>query len=43
MEGRDVEILKKLAVELLCRQPATFADIINGEIPGAERPSDLHP
>ena len=28
MEGLDVETLKNLAVELVCRQQATFADIV---------------
>ena len=33
-------MLRRLALELLQRQPATFADLVNGEIPGGD---GLHP
>ena len=29
-----MDMLRRLAIELLCRQPATFADLVNGEIGG---------
>ena len=28
----EVDILRRLAFELLCRQPAVFADLVNGEM-----------
>ena len=32
MEGLNVDDLRRLALELLRRQPAAFADIVNGEL-----------
>ena len=32
----DVDALRRLALELLRRQPAAFADLVNGELPGLE-------
>ena len=33
----DVDALRRLALELLRRQPAAFADLVNGELPGLEQ------
>ena len=34
MDSPEVDMLRRLAIELLRRQPATFADLVNGEIGG---------
>ena len=34
MDSLEVDMLLQLAIELLRRQPATFADLVNGEIGG---------
>ena len=34
MDSLEVDMLRQLAIELLRRQPATFADLVNGEIGG---------
>ena len=33
MQELDLESLQRLAIELLRRQPAVFADLVNGELP----------
>ena len=39
VDGLGIEALRRLARELLRRQPAVFADIVNGEIVvGAQQP-----
>ena len=39
VDGLGIEALRRLARELLRRQPAVFADIVNGKIVvGAEQP-----
>lgn len=47
MENLDLDVLQRLALELLRRQPAVFADLVNGEMvqnvqpqPGAPPPAD---
>ena len=48
MDNLEVDVLRRLAVELLRRQPAVFADLVNGEMavhgqpqpdPGASPPT----
>ena len=34
MDSLEVDMLRRLAIELLRRQPASFADLVNGEIGG---------
>ena len=33
IQGLNLEALQVLALELLCRQPAVFADLVNGVLP----------
>ena len=35
VEAMDLNALRAFALELLWRQPAAFADLVNGELPGA--------
>ena len=34
----EIDALRRLAMELLRRQPAAFADVVNGELAGAHQP-----
>ena len=39
----DVDALRAFALELLRRQPAAFADLVNGELPGGNAPPQPDP
>ena len=39
----EIDVLRRLALELLHRQPATFADIVSGELPGGNGAPDPEP
>lgn len=39
----DVEALRRLALELLRRQPAVFADLLNGELPTIQGHDEPYP
>ena len=39
----DVDALRAFASELLWHQPAAFADLVNGELPGGNAPSQPDP
>ena len=41
VENLDVELLRRLAAELLRRQPAVFADLVNGELPALQNDQQL--
>ena len=41
VENLDVELLRRLAAELLRRQPAVFADLVNGELPALQNNQQL--
>ena len=43
MNGLDLDMLRRLAAELLRRQPAVFADLINGEMAVYREPEILQP
>ena len=43
VEAMEIDVLHRLALELLCRQPATFADIVSGELPGGNGAPDPDP
>ncbi|CAB4002190.1 Hypothetical predicted protein [Paramuricea clavata] len=43
VEGMEIDVLRRLALELLRRQPATFADIVSGELPGGNGAPDPDP
>ena len=43
VDNLDVEVLRRLAAELLRRQPAVFADLVNGELPDEPQPGVEHP
>ncbi|CAB3987772.1 Hypothetical predicted protein [Paramuricea clavata] len=38
VDNLDVEVLRRLAAELLRKQPAVFADLVNGELPDEPQP-----
>ena len=40
VEAMEIDVLRRLALELLHRQPATFADIVSGELPGGNGAPD---
>ena len=41
VDNLDVDLLRTLAAELLRRQPAVFADLINGELPSIQNDQQL--
>ena len=43
VDGLNVDQLRRLALELLRRQPAAYADLVNGEIPAGDDPPDPPP
>ena len=45
VDSFEVDMLRRLAMELLRRQPATYADLVNGEIGGvvARQPEQSQP
>ena len=43
VDNLDVDVLRRLAAELLRRQPAVFADLVNGELPDEPQPGVVHP
>ena len=40
VEAMEIDVLHRLALELLRRQPATFADIVSGELLGGNGAPD---
>ena len=40
VDNLDVNAVRRLAIELLRRQPAVFADVVNGEFPVSDRVED---
>ena len=43
VEAMEIDVLRRLALELLRRQAATFADIVSGELPGGNGAPDPDP
>ena len=43
VDGLEVQALRMLALELLRRQPAAFADVVNGEIAAGDWQPPTHP
>ena len=43
VDNLDAEVIRRLAAELLRRQPAVFADLVNGELPDEPQPGVEHP
>lgn len=43
VDNLDVDVLRRLAAELLRRQPAVFADLVNRELPDEPQPGVEHP
>ena len=43
VEAMEIDVLRRLALELLRRQPATFADIVSAELPGGNGAPDPDP
>ena len=41
VDNLDVDLLRTLAAELLRRQPAVFADLVNGELPAIQNDQQL--
>lgn len=39
----DIQALRQFALELLRRQPAAFADVVNGELAGGDQPQQPDP
>ncbi|CAB4019000.1 Hypothetical predicted protein [Paramuricea clavata] len=43
VEAMDIQALRQFALELLRRQPAAFADMVNGELAGGDQPQQPDP